>query len=120
MRMMHRDSNPRPEGHSSVDDLELGDISIPPSSALEMHDLRLNLRFDYQLGRQQTLRLILCRVRSVHNVGDKLRPERQHYIVAVDKPLLSLIYKKEVIAALAYTYINVLAYLDVAFGAQDE
>lgn len=85
-----------------------------------MHSLRVHLRLDHKLCRQQTLRLILSDVRSIRNIGDELRPKRQHHIVAIDVSLLALIYYEQIVAALTHAYVGVFAHLDIAFHAQNE
>src|SRR5260370_37424626 len=86
----------------------------------EGDDLCVLLRLDDELSRKETLRLVLCDVGSVDDVGDELRPEWKSEVVAVDVAGLLLVDDKEIVALLADGDIGVLAHLDVAFGAEDE
>ena len=57
-------------------------------------NLGVLLRFQYQLGGQKSLLLILRSVGPIHNIGHQLRPERQRHVAAIDVTGLFMIYDK--------------------------
>src|ERR1700742_1749564 len=83
-------------------------------SGTNSHILRIPLRLDGQLRRQQTLRLVLRDVRAIHNIRNELRTERQREIAAIDVAGFFLIDNEQVVALLGNGDIRVLAQLDVA------
>jgi len=66
----------------------------------EGDDLCVLLCLDDKLCRKKALRLILCDVRAVDDVGDELLPERKREVVAVDVAGLLLIHDKEIVPCL--------------------
>src|SRR5258708_1004585 len=93
---------------------------LPHQLGCEGDELCVFLCIDDELSREETLRLILCDVRAIHDVGDELRPERKREVVAVDVSGLLLVDDKEIVALLADGDVGVLAHFDVALGAEDE
>jgi len=91
-----------------------------PHSRFDLQHMRIFLCADHQFRSQQALGLVLRGVRPIYHVGDKLRPERQRQIVAVDVPGFILIDNKEIVALLAYGNIRVFAEFDIALSAENE
>ena len=64
--------------------------------------------------------LVLRNVRAVHDVGNKLRAERQRHVVAVDVTRLVVVDEEQIVPLVVDGDVGVFADLDVSIGAQNE
>jgi hypothetical protein len=84
------------------------------------HKCGVPLGFDHQFGGQETLRLILGNVRSIYYVCNKLRPERQRHLIAINVSGFVLINEKEIVSLVLDGHVCIFANLDVAIGTENE
>src|SRR4051794_34792368 len=88
-------------------------------SDLQCQPLRLGLRLQRELHREERVRLRHRGFRPVDDVRHEPRPERQIAVLAVDVACLLLIDDEQMVAAGTAADVDILSQLDVALGAED-